>query len=117
VSDTPGLDELRELNRRLTGLLDDPHPGLVTWMMMLSETLMKMADYAGHGMISDKYPSEIRRALKGPDLAVVFPMESDDWVIHDRYRGYLHHDGEWRETCVDAYPSRRSAEEWLEKNR
>jgi hypothetical protein len=48
-----GIDELRELNRILAGLLGNPHPELFTWREMLSETLLKMADFSGHGMISE----------------------------------------------------------------
>lgn len=53
---TPGIDELRELNRKLSLLLDDPQPGLFSWRIMLSETLMDMANYAGHGMVSEQFP-------------------------------------------------------------
>ena len=52
-SDTPGLDDLRRLARRLDGLLADPHPGLFTWREALGDTLLDMADYAGYGMISE----------------------------------------------------------------
>jgi len=46
-----GLDQLKELNRRLSGLLDDPQPGLYTWHKMLSECLIEMALYCGHILV------------------------------------------------------------------
>ncbi len=39
------LWDMRELNRRLTLLLEDPHPGLMTWNMCLAEVLGKLAEY------------------------------------------------------------------------
>ena len=33
------LDELKELNRKLTGLLDDPQPGLATWNLALGKVM------------------------------------------------------------------------------
>lgn len=62
MSNTPGLDRLRELNRRLTGLLADAQPGFFTWRVALSDTLTEMADYAGHGKMSE-FPSLVE-ALK-----------------------------------------------------
>jgi len=47
-----GIEELRALNDRLAKLLDDPQEGLASWKIMLSGTLMEMADYAGLGVVS-----------------------------------------------------------------
>lgn len=65
MSDTPGLDRLKDLHQQLGGLLDPPHPGLLTWQAALWDVLFEMADYAGDGMISDKHPNKIREFLKG----------------------------------------------------
>ena len=56
---TPGIEKLRELNRRLGELLDDPHPGLWSWRDMLSNTLLEMVDHAGYGNLSDKIKEEM----------------------------------------------------------
>ena len=56
------IDTLRVLNDRLGALLADPQPGLATWRNSLSKTLMEMADYAGHGMVST-FP-EVLTALR-----------------------------------------------------
>jgi hypothetical protein len=47
-----GINELKQLNQRLTAMLADPHPGISTWRQVLSGLLMEMADYAGHGFVS-----------------------------------------------------------------
>lgn len=39
----PDLDRLRELNRRLTALLDDPQPGLFSWCQCLAEVMRDLA--------------------------------------------------------------------------
>ena len=57
-----GIEKLQALNRHLTSLLDDPHPGLATWRIALSKTLMELADYAGHGNVST-FP-EVLNALR-----------------------------------------------------
>ena len=41
MSDTPNLDELKELSRQLAEMMDDPHPGLFTWCDMLNKSLAK----------------------------------------------------------------------------
>ncbi len=45
-----GMNELRELNDKLTEMLDtdNAYPGLVTWRLELSELLKQMFDYAGY---------------------------------------------------------------------
>jgi hypothetical protein len=50
MSDTPGIDRLRELHRKLGVLLADPEPGLLSWRACLSETLLEMAAFAGGGI-------------------------------------------------------------------
>ena len=42
-----GMNELRELNDKLTEMLDtdNAYPGLVTWRLELSELLKQMFDY------------------------------------------------------------------------
>jgi hypothetical protein len=48
-----GIGHLKELHEKLGKMLDDPQPGLFSWQTALSEVLMEMADYAGHGMLSE----------------------------------------------------------------
>jgi hypothetical protein len=53
-----GLDELRELHRR-AGKLIDPQCdgiGMFSWKIMLSDLLLEMACYAGHGMAPKAAP-------------------------------------------------------------
>lgn len=33
------IEDMKELNRQLKALLDDPHPGLATWMMAVIRVL------------------------------------------------------------------------------
>jgi hypothetical protein len=44
-STTPNLNELRELNRQLTMLLEDPQPGLFTWRLHLWDVLEKIGRF------------------------------------------------------------------------
>jgi len=44
-STTPNLDELRELNRQLTMLLEDPQPGFLSWRLHLWNVLEKIAEF------------------------------------------------------------------------
>jgi hypothetical protein len=46
------MDKLKILSDRLHGLMADPQPGLFTWREHLSETCLRIADFAGHGMVS-----------------------------------------------------------------
>ncbi len=55
---TPGIDTLRALNRKLAILLEKPEPGLYSWRTVLSRTLLDMADYAGYGEISKRIRDE-----------------------------------------------------------
>lgn len=65
MSKTPNLDTLRELNGRLTNLLDDAHPGLATWSAALLETLGAMAEFTA-------YPSTMRDLLAAAHNAQLF---------------------------------------------
>jgi len=42
----PNLEELKELNRKLAMLLEDPQPGLFTWKRHLWDVLEKIAEFA-----------------------------------------------------------------------
>jgi len=44
MSNTPNLDELRELSKRLSVLLAEAHPGLITWQLALTGVLEKLAE-------------------------------------------------------------------------
>jgi hypothetical protein len=37
------INQLRELNRQLKQLLDDPHPGLLTWNTCVYDVVDKMS--------------------------------------------------------------------------
>lgn len=52
MSEKSGIDELKELNRQLAGLLDDPQPGLFTWKEALSACCLDIGDFAGIGYVS-----------------------------------------------------------------
>ena len=59
-----GIDELRELNQKLTVMLESPEPGTAGWRIFLSDLLIKMAGYAGRGDIEkilQKYELIIKR--------------------------------------------------------
>lgn len=48
-----GLAEIKHLNKHLSKLLEDPHPGLWSWGFELSRTLGKLSLYCGIGIIVD----------------------------------------------------------------
>ncbi|MCK5021333.1 MAG: hypothetical protein KAS32_30255 [Candidatus Peribacteraceae bacterium] len=48
MSDTPGLDELKALNKQLDGLLKDPQPGLHTWCESLLSVCSSIGAYSGN---------------------------------------------------------------------
>ena len=68
MAETKGIDELRDLNRKLASLLDDPQPGIATWRMCLNKLLMQMADYAGMGRVSAF--GDLRNACKWARAAI-----------------------------------------------
>ena len=82
MSNTPGIDALREDARRLLGLLDDPHPGLHTWMLALSRRCMSIADYAGKGNLSafDDLLEACEAALKGLGAPVQHHLYQDAYA-------------------------------------
>lgn len=41
------IEELQDLNKRLTALLDDPQPGLFTWCEMLWKVLAELGSVTG----------------------------------------------------------------------
>lgn len=45
ASETPNLDGLKERVNRLHSLLEDPHPGLVSWNMMLGDTMNELVEW------------------------------------------------------------------------
>jgi len=46
MSDTPNLDELRNLNNRLTALLNDAETGMMSWHMALAEVLIGIRKFS-----------------------------------------------------------------------
>lgn len=42
------IEELKELNQKLTSLLNDPQPGLITWHECVAEVLGEMAEITTH---------------------------------------------------------------------
>lgn len=40
------IAELKRLTHLLLDLLEDPHPGLVTWRMALQSTISKISEFA-----------------------------------------------------------------------
>jgi hypothetical protein len=45
TSQTPNLDDLREQVNGLKALLDDPHPGLHTWIGFYAKRMQAIADF------------------------------------------------------------------------
>lgn len=41
------IAKLKELNKRLTALFADPHPGLGSWLMAVAGTIREMAVITG----------------------------------------------------------------------
>ena len=52
--DDKSLKELKDLNRRLTSLLDDPQPGLFTWCESFSDVCYQIGMYCGKDIIMKK---------------------------------------------------------------
>ena len=48
-SNTPNLDRLREHVRTLNGLLNDPHPGLHTWVSAYAAQMQAINDFWREG--------------------------------------------------------------------
>ncbi len=46
------IEQAKELNRRLTLLLDDPQPGLLSWCIVLHETLVALGKLSGTNKVS-----------------------------------------------------------------
>ena len=41
------IERAKELNRRLTSLLNDPQPGLISWCICFHETLVSIGKLSG----------------------------------------------------------------------
>lgn len=44
-TEAPKFDTLREYNRQLKVLLDDPHPGLASWALMYHRTMKRIVNW------------------------------------------------------------------------
>ena len=40
------IKELLELSRKLTQLLEDPHPGLLSWRLFLNNLIKQIGEYS-----------------------------------------------------------------------
>jgi len=58
------LDELKELNQKLTSLLNDSQPGLITWREALAKTLNSISEFC---------PTD--------SPSILATAHSDDWVV------------------------------------
>jgi hypothetical protein len=47
-----GIEEMKALHAKLGALLDDPAEGCHTWRFAISDVLMELACYAGHGHVT-----------------------------------------------------------------
>lgn len=45
MSETPNLDELRELSRKLQQMLENPEPGLMTWREYLHDICAQIGKF------------------------------------------------------------------------
>jgi hypothetical protein len=45
MSSTPNLDDLRQRVNHLKNLLDDPHPGLFTWVKAYSDAIKAIIEF------------------------------------------------------------------------
>lgn len=52
------LEELTELNRQLTSLLSDPHPGLSTWRLAIGRVIRQVAAFDGSGESQEYFVGE-----------------------------------------------------------
>lgn len=62
-----GIEELKELNRKLGMLLDDPHPGLMTWRSFLHEYLSEMSKFSGESTVRPASSTSMREAKEFMD--------------------------------------------------
>lgn len=53
TSDTPNLDYLKEKARILSDLLNDPHPGLMTWVLAYSKAMQAISNFWMDPFISE----------------------------------------------------------------
>lgn len=63
MSDTPNIDELKSHVTRLKSLLDDPHPGLSTWMKMYGDEMKAISDFWNCGELAKRVDSPPRRTI------------------------------------------------------
>jgi len=54
----PNLDKLREINQRLTLLLEDPHPGLMSWSGFLYDVLEEITEFTYPDFMRDLHAAE-----------------------------------------------------------
>ncbi len=84
MSNTPGIDELRELMRQLSLLLDDPHPGLFTWKESLSHYCLEIGDFGGIGYVS-AMPALLAACKEArTELLNQRNVDADIWPILDK---------------------------------
>lgn len=55
------LEQLKDAARRLVALLDDPHPGLFTWVKLFSDTARALRDELFED--GDAYETELRATI------------------------------------------------------
>jgi len=53
-SQTPNFDELKRLATNLKALLDDPHPGLISWGMALTSDIEAISKFATRSAVIDE---------------------------------------------------------------
>lgn len=46
------IEKAQELNRRLSSLLNDPQPGLLSWCILLHETLCSLGKLSGTNKVT-----------------------------------------------------------------
>lgn len=72
------LEELKNLNKRLTGLLEDPQPGLFTWHDALADVLLQISTFSSAPEpISKK--SLIRAEAHSDDFAFRVDFDAGFW--------------------------------------
>lgn len=89
VSETPNLDRLTELSRKLALLVGDPEPGLMTWNLMLGEVLSGIGEFVPRRppLVGGDGPAipagQYTAALRGAGCIEIPDPEIDDCRVYD----------------------------------
>lgn len=88
------ISELKELNRQLTVLLDDPQPGLFMWNDAMFKTLAKIAGFVKDAPLPEDVRHFILRITLHLQKSRSMTPEQNDYMFQQAYRLYVKYEVE-----------------------